>query len=198
MRPRISPIKSTRTGPWTGDTEVWVERIRAGDRQAFNALVETYSRDLIQFARYYVPTLADAEEIVMDVLIALWKRRRTWRLRGALRAYLFGATRLECITWARRRRNQFAALDSAAREQTGGREADERIRADELRRALWRIVETMPERRRMVFLLSRQHELTYAEIAAVLDISVKTVEKHMTLALKTLRDRLAPLLGPMP
>ena len=60
-----------------------------------------------------------------------------------------------------------------------------------MEKALQRALDALPERRRLIYLLSRQHGLTYAEIAAALEISIKTVETQMGRALKFLRRRLA-------
>ena len=174
--------------------EAWVQQIQAGDLRAFDGLIERYSRDLVKFARLYVQSREVAEEIVVDVFVGMWKQGQRWQLRGALRPYLYGATRKGCFAYLRTRRLKLS--DGHAWEgATGEGEAEHTLRYKELRRALGQAVAVFPERRRQVFSLSRYHGLTYAEIAAVLGISVKTVEKHMALALKTLRERLAPFLG---
>ena len=72
--------------------------------------------------------------------------------------------------------------------------ADEELRYGEVAKAAARAIESLPERCRLVFTLSRQQHLTYAEIAQTLDISVSTVETQMWRALKILRAKLAPYL----
>jgi RNA polymerase sigma-70 factor (ECF subfamily) len=64
----------------------------------------------------------------------------------------------------------------------------------ELESAIRDAIDGLPEKSREVFQLSREQGLKYVEIASALDISVKTVEKRMGLALAQLRDRLAPWL----
>ena len=174
--------------------EAWIRQIQAGDPHAFDRLIERHSRDLVKFAQLYVQSREVAEEVVLDVFVGIWRLGRRWELRGALRPYLYGATRKECFAYLRTRRLDLADGRAPERAADGGG-ADQALRYKELRRALAQTVAAFPERRRQVFSLSRYHGLTYAEIAAVLGISVKTVEKHMALALKTLRERLAPFLS---
>ena len=174
--------------------EVWIAQIQAGSPQAFDWLIERYSRDLIKFGQLYVQSREVAEEIVLDVFVNIWKMGQRWQPRGALKPYLYGAVRKQCFAYQRGRR--LAMGDPAALESLAGTEATEQtLRYKELRHALAQAVAAFPDRRRQVFALSRYHGMTYAQIAAVLGISIKTVEKHMVLALKNLRDRLAPFLS---
>ena len=172
----------------------WIAQIQAGTPHAFDQLIERYSRDLIKFGQLYVQSREVAEEIVLDVFVNIWKMGSRWQPRGALKPYLYGAVRKECFAYQRQRR--LVVGEGPALESLAGAEATEQtLRYKELRHALARTVAAFPDRRRQVFALSRYHGLTYAQIAAVLGISVKTVEKHMGLALKSLRDRLAPFLS---
>lgn len=172
----------------------WKKRIQAGDELAFDRLFEVYYADLVQFARHYVGRTGDAEELVLDVFTNIWTLGPQWQPRGSLRVYLYGAVRNRCSSSLRRRRPERAAPVALLRVATT-QDAEEALRLNDLRRVVSRAIAAMPERRKMVFVLSRSHGLTYAEVAALLDISTKTVEKHMTLALKSLRERLAPFLA---
>jgi RNA polymerase sigma-70 factor (ECF subfamily) len=72
---------------------------------------------------------------------------------------------------------------------------DAEMLGSELEKAVREAIDALPERSREVFLLSREQGLRYLEIAGVLEISIKTVEKRMGQALSELRDRLAPWIG---
>ena len=169
------------------------EAIRRGDRDAFEALFHTHYAGLCRFALRYEPSPEVAEDLVQDVFFNLWRRRHAWVPEHAPRAYLYGAVRKRALKhlrhegvvarWRTRAEVQPAPIAS---------EADADLSCRELEAALRQAVDLLPERRRLVYELSREHGLTYAEIA--LGISVKTVEMQMTRALKFLRTRLVAFL----
>jgi RNA polymerase sigma-70 factor (family 1) len=174
-----------------------IARIRAGDEDAFEALVLEHYNGLCVFAARLVGTDAAAEEIVQDVLMRIWQRRERWRVGGSLASYLYVAVRNRALNAMRsaryhRRWEEHAAAELAmlAPELETGH-ADEDVRVAELMAAIDRAIQELPPRCRQAFLLRRQHHLSYAEIARVMEIAPKTVEVQIGLALRTLRKKLA-------
>ena len=169
----------------------WVEKIRQGDRRAFKALFESYYEGLCRFAESQINDPEAAEGLVQDLFLDLWRRRRRWAPRGALRAYLFGAVRNKTIKRIRRRqvRRRWKRQEQEKDAPRGANPVDD-FQHRELKRAMQDGVSALPERRRQVYVLSRRHGLTYREIADAMDISPKTVENQMVKALKFLRKRL--------
>jgi RNA polymerase sigma-70 factor (family 1) len=170
----------------------WVERIRAGDSAAFDALFHAYHAPLCAFAYRYVAARDLAEEIVQEVFLYVWERRQTWDVRTSVKNYLFTAVRNASLSYLRHervvRRRQAETVELFARP---GESADADTRTAELVAAVRRAVGRLPERCRLIFTLHREQGLTYAEIASVLEISPKTVEVQMGRALKALRKTLA-------
>ena len=169
-----------------------VERIRAGDESAFEALFHEYHAPLCSFAYRYVEGRDVAEEIVQEVFLFVWERRETWDVRESVKTYLFTSVRNAAVSYLRHegvvRRYEAQSLDLFA---PSGDLADERLRSNELAAAVQKAVKQLPDRCQLVFTLHREQGLTYAEIARVLGISEKTVEVHMGRALKGLRKALA-------
>lgn len=182
------------------ETEVeLIRRIRRGDSSALEQLFCRYHRNLVNFARSYVRNAAVAEEIVQDLYFNIWRNRDTWDPRDSLTAYLYGAVRNNATSYSRRKKvrtkwesRERISSKPFARVTSG---PDLELEFQEMVVEIERVIEEMPPKRRLVFSLSRHQGLSYAEIAAALDISVKTVEVHMSKALKLLRVRLAPLLS---
>ena len=176
--------------------EEWAARIRAGDYAAFERLFRANYDSLVYFVNGYVRRPEVAEEIVQDVFFNIWRSRRRWNPRGALNAYLFGAARNNSLKYLKKQK-LVARIKEEVRDlavspsQTPDREVEMR----DFNRALRRAVDALPDRRRQIFLLSREQGLTYAQIAAVMDISINTVENQMVKAIKTLRKVLANYLG---
>ena len=171
-----------------------LDRLRAGDQDAFDMIFREHYAPLTRLAEGLVRRRAEAEEIVQDVLLELWRRRGTLVLEESLRAYLFRATRNRALNVLRhdrvQQRSEPYLATRASTEPTALREVLE----DEIDAALGVALDSLPGRCREVFELSRRQGLRYAEIANVLGISVKTVEAQMGKALRILRQEMAPWL----
>lgn len=137
---------------------------------------------------------AVAEEVVQDVMLELWRRRESLAEESSPQAYLFQSTRNRSLNHIRHERVERMGEPYASREQAIDAPAQSYLVEEEIQIALKKAVETLPDRCREIFELSRTHNLKYAEIAQVLGISVKTVEAQMGKALRVLREELRPWL----
>lgn len=193
--------KAVMTGasdPLSIDDE-WSARIRQGDYEAFESLFRTFYAQLVRFARLYAGSTPTAEEIVQDTFASIWEHREGWQPRGSVKTYLYGAVRRQAGQHHRRREVrdrwlQREGLEEAPTVADAYPETDLYLR--DLQRALDAALADVPERRRTIFLLSRNHGLTYAEIAALLGISVKTVDTQIGRVIKFLRNRLSRFFNP--
>lgn len=175
----------------------WLRRVRAGDVAAFEALFTAYYEPLVRFAFGYVKGREPAEELVQDIFLALWEQRARWDVHEAVHTYLYTMTRNRSLNWLRRQALEQRSMASA---ESGDAEVaalpqpehtDDRLRLAELDQALLAAVDRLPPRCREAFVLSRQHHLTYAEIARVMKISERTVQEQIVRALRALRADLA-------
>lgn len=170
-----------------------VQRVRVGDEQAFEHIFRAYYVRLVSFATTNVGSQAMAEELVQEIFLQIWARREEWTVERSLAAYLFRAVRNRVVNARRSLRLESAYSSDAvhAIELEESTPADGRLREAEIGAALAHALALLPERPRQVFLLSRRQGLSYAEIATVLGISLKTVEMHMSRALVQLRSSLS-------
>jgi RNA polymerase sigma-70 factor, ECF subfamily len=171
-----------------------LDRLREGDHDAFDAIFRAQYAALVALAERMLRDRAVAEEIAQDVMLELWKRRATLSFDVSLRAYLFQATRNRVLNHFRHERVEREGQTYAAAEPHEQPKPHAELAQAEIDRALREAVTTLPDRCREVFELSRVQGLRYAEIAAIMGISVKTVEAQMGKALRVLRVRLAPWL----
>lgn len=175
----------------------WVQSVRQGDSTAFEALFLTYYERLARFAYGYVKTRSAAEEVVQDVFLNIWSQRGRWAVQGALRTYLYAATRNRALN--RLRRSQLEQRwadgvldnDDVVAVVPRSPQANERVELAELDEAIRQAIDQLPPRCRETFVLSRQHHLSYEQIAQVMEISVKTVQEQIARALRSLRVSLA-------
>ena len=164
-------------------------RVTEGDEAAFERIFRTYYARLVSFAYAKVDSLALAEEMVQEVFLQIWARREQWTVERSLAAYLFRAVRNRVLNARRSLRLETSYATAAACEievETPER-SDDRLDDAEIGAALAHALALLPDRPRQVFLLSRRQGLSYAEIAEVLGIAMKTVEMHMGRALAQLR-----------
>jgi len=171
-----------------------LDRLRQGDRDAFDAVFRAHYATLVGVAERIVGERAVAEELAQDVMLELWKRHATLTVDESLRAYLVRAARNRALNHLRHERMKVRTAPRAAGDTVTLPDAPGNLVEEELDAAVREAVRALPERCREVFELSRGQGLRYAEIAAVLGISVKTVEAQMGKALRVLRERLAPFL----
>jgi RNA polymerase sigma-70 factor, ECF subfamily len=166
------------------------------DERAFEGLFRTHYAALASFAVRYVRDRALAEELVQDLFADLWARRATWAPRpGSERAYLFAA---KCNRALNLRKRQAVERDWERDEGSADvRElhprptrADELLEAAELERRVHTALESLPERCRLVMHLRWREQLSYAEIAEIMAISIKGVENQLARGLRALRERL--------
>ncbi len=193
----VGPPTAGAAPPVAVDEQEWLRRIRAGDTRVFEQLMRRYYAGLSDFALGYVGTRVGAEEVVQEVFSTLWERRAAWRVRGTLRAYLFGAVRNRALNALRQERaDERRSARAAAEPVTPGlgyrRDPDEVARTEARALGLERAIAGLPQAQRAAVELRWQHGLSYAEIAATLGVSAKTVENHLGRALAALRQALRP------
>jgi len=178
------------------DERELIARIRAGDEAAFETLFVTHYEGMCALAYMLVRSRDAAEDIVANIFRNLWKIRRDWAPTGPARTYLLTATRNEALNLLDRIRRERALEDRIAREDlipAFGAPAvapDDLVETRELTDAIERAVVDLSPRVREVFQLRWHEGLKYRQIADRLGISVKTVEMHMTAALREIRARL--------
>lgn len=173
----------------------WIEKIRNGDERAFKKMFQAYYPKLCRFAAEYINSKNRARDVVQEVFLQIWDQRKQWKVRRSLKAYLYQAVRNRALNRVRRKKTKHEAENYLGHTTEGSeqRTAEDVFHADALSRQVEKAISELPERRRMAFLLHRRHGLTYKEVARVMGITPKTVENQIGRALKSLRERLAPL-----
>lgn len=174
------------------------ERIRTGDEAAFKIIYNKYAPRLYYFVYEYVPFNDVVENIIQETFMALWEKKSTLTADTNLGAYLFTVAKNNCLYKLRDRRYRqrlFDLTDVNGIEMTANLDALEELDTSqlafsEIERIIGQTLDQLPPQCRAVFVLSRFDDKKNREIAEELGISEKTVEGHITKALKTLRTTL--------
>ncbi len=168
-----------------------VSLLSEDDHQAFTEIYNRFWHKLFAVAYHRLKSEPDAEEVVQDVFLSLWRRRREMQLTFTLSTYLSVAVKYQIITKLariRRRDEHFNSLGQLP--EPGIDSTSEWLSEKELKERIAECVNTLPEKCRIVFLMSREKGHTHRQIASELNISEKTVEGHISKALFILRRSL--------
>ncbi len=162
-----------------------VRLINESDEQAFSQAYDRYWKSLYISAHNILQQKSVAQDIVQEVFTALWHRRQIVSIDN-LQSYLYQATRFQVFKAIRAEKtdHEFYKRLSAATNEILQHDP---ILFKELQHLIDDIINSLPEDQKEIFLLHRTEGLTYPQIAERKNISIKTVEKKMTLALKHLR-----------
>jgi len=179
--------------PYSEQDPDWllIHGMAEGDIRALNELYARYGSMLLAFLSARVGNRQIAEEVLQDVMLAVWEKAHTFEARSKVKTWLLVIARNRAINATRRKQLPVINIEevfSLKSEDTGPMEALERHeKQDRVRAAIHRL----PEGQREVLVLVFYHQLTGAEVAEVLDISEGTVKSRLHRAKETLKGLLA-------
>lgn len=163
--------------------------------KAYSDLFIRHYEMLCQIAFRYNNDLVTAEQCVMDVFTKMWDRRGEIVIKTEIKYYLCVSVRNRSMDMhrktARMRYGDASAIHSVAAPEA---RSDDRYHWKQALALVEEAIEQLPFQRKRIFLMSREGEMKYHEIAAELNLSVKTIETQMSRALKSLR-LLRPVIG---
>ena len=166
------------------------DKIKAGDAGAFRSLFRLLYPSLLTFTEGFVKDRDVAEDLVQNVFMKIWVYRSSLDVTRPLRGYLYLLCRREVCNWFRREVTLQRFVNGLSREDVeklATPDMADTAELDELSQMAERLIAQMPPKRREVFVLSRREGLSIDEIAVRLNISPRTVNKHMQLALRSMR-----------
>ena len=160
------------------------------DQKAFSEFFDYYHSKLIKFAHLYVPNYDQTEEIVSEVLITLLKKRKTLYKIEKFEGYLFTMVKNQALNFIKQNKKSLNHLSIEGLEDIFSTERVdpyEKYLESELRELLNKTIEKLPPKRQMVFKLIKDEGMSQKEVAKLMDLSVRTVEVHLKLAVKDVR-----------
>jgi len=176
-------------------TQKLIKEIKSGDEKAFEEVFRLYYGPLLNMGRGLTRDEQLAEEQVQEVFVRLWEKRETLKDDLKLFPYLLTSVRNRCYNLTRN--NQVAQKYVNFQQKQYQDEIlhyDYENEDDETIVKIHAAIENMPEKCQEVFKLSRFEGLSHKQIAEKLSISVKTIENHITKAMKLLKNELLLIL----
>lgn len=176
-----------------GTENVLLERLKAGDMLAFRAIYERYWQRSYTLALSKTGSAAVAEELVQDIFVRLWERREGLEIEN-LEPYLATAVRYAVISHFRKQMPARQHIEALLSSEDPSASSDTALTVREIQATIDDAMANLPDKTRQIFSMSRFEELPHKHIANVLEVSEKTVEYHITQALRSLRTRLRDFL----
>lgn len=157
------------------------------DEFTLKELFNVYSDSLCTFLNYYTHNKQLIEDIIQDVFIRLWEERDTINI-FYIKTYLYNAARNRVLNLLRDEQNRSLLLEGWASRELEKQKARDCVNMEEFSSVYQQAINSLPEKCREIFILSREQNKTYKEIAGEKDLSVKTVEAQMSIAIKKVRE----------
>jgi RNA polymerase sigma-70 factor (ECF subfamily) len=171
-------------------------KLQSGSVTAFTTIYNQHWKKMFYLAGNKLQNLPEAEELVQDIFLDLWRRREELKI-TSLSSYLSACVKYKVINALAKRNHQerYSLYTSHQPGLLADNTTEERLRLDELQHELMNETEKLPEKCKMVFRLSREQGYTQKQIATRMGISEKTVESHLSKALRTLRIGLSQFIS---
>ena len=176
------------------DNNSLFRKIKDRDRAAFDILFRQYYTQLCRYSYSITLSEQDAEENVQDMFVYFWQKAPDLDIDISLKAYLYRATRNQTLNAIQKKQTEMQ-YSSVYNEELELADSNQALSDEEINQLIKKGVATLPDRCREIFVLAKFEGLSYDEIADYLDISKKTIENQMGIALKKLREYMTPIIN---
>ncbi|MFD2606725.1 RNA polymerase sigma factor [Euzebyella marina] len=170
------------------DNTLLIQNLKNGDEKAYEYLVDNYHHRLCVYANSLVNDHDHAEDIVQNVFIRTWERRHNLKSNFTIKSFLYKSVHNEFIDQYRKKKSVTALEKKYIEELERFTEKDE-VFFERLLNLVQREIQNLPPKCRKIFLMSKQEGFTNVEIAEQLNVSIKTIEYHITKAFAILRQK---------
>ena len=170
-------------------SQLLYSKIKKGDEDAFNQLFNLYYSRLCFFADQLIHDFDLCRSIVQDVFVDVWINRESLDIRFSLKSFLFQSVKNRALNVLKHRKVE-ARFTEEQHKKDEPFSVQDLIEEAELNDRINSAIHELPPKCREIFILCRFEELRYSEIADRLNISVKTVEMQISIALKKIRQKL--------
>lgn len=168
-----------------------LERIKAGDDKSFEMLYDLYWESLFISAYNLLKNREACEDILQEIFIKFWTNRDRIHVKTTLKGYLHASVVYKVYDYFKKNKNVFLEEFLGASDMRAQKiNPESQLIFSELVAQVDFAIQLVPEKSRVVYKLSREKQLSHKEIAEKLNISIKTVEAHITKSLKIIRSSL--------
>jgi RNA polymerase sigma-70 factor (ECF subfamily) len=167
------------------------------DQLAARELFNYFHPKLVRFAVLYTSSIHSANDIVSEVFVKVFRNREKMAEINDMQFYLFRAVKNQCLTFIGQQK-KMASIDDLDWDQGGialeVRNPENELLTAELTKRIEDIIISFPPQRKLIYKMIIVDGLKYREAAEMLDLSIKTIENHLLLAVKFLREEITKYL----
>ncbi|WP_316817125.1 RNA polymerase sigma-70 factor [Pedobacter nyackensis] len=167
-----------------------LKRCKEGNSRAFDLLFDRYFNKLNHFALKYIRQQSVTEELIMDLMLKVWEKKDSFREEGSLGPYLFKSLKNAMIDYFRKKELSTTPICKLVEDSFTQDTTNEAVSYNELQKIYLDSLNQLSPQRKLVFEMSRHENLSYRQIADTLNLSVKTVESHVSTSLLFLRKKM--------
>jgi RNA polymerase sigma-70 factor (ECF subfamily) len=160
------------------------------NEKAFEKLFHHYYAHLCVFASRILLDDESAEEIVQEFFVKVWEKRHQLSINSSVKNYFYRSVKNLCLNLIQHSKIKLRHAQTVVSEAKDNQLKDDAFFEIDLAQKIEESILLLPEKRRRIFKMSREEGLKYREIAEKLNISIKTVETQMSLAISTLKNKL--------
>jgi RNA polymerase sigma-70 factor (family 1) len=175
--------------------DILLSKIQDGDQNGFKEFYQLKFFKLYQFAYSFVHSKEASEEIVNDVFLGIWQKKDTLHTINNIQVYLYVSVKNASLNYLRKNNLSIPiCIDDLSVDHFPLVPGPQLLLSQkELQQQIREAIEQLPSRCRLIFKLVKEDGLSYKQVAAILEISVKTVDSQLCLALKKLAAILQPI-----
>lgn len=169
-------------------------QVKKKNKKAFDTLFRKYYARLVRFGVGYVHDHDAAEEIVQELFVKIWNDGSQIEIESSFSAYMYRSVRNLCLNNLKHEevKEKYRQEQKLVGDQNVG---SENVNIEVFKESLNNAVIKLPDKCREIFVMAKFEGLSYDEIAAYLEVSAKTVENQMGIALKKLRESMVPFMN---
>lgn len=162
----------------------------------FEQLYQDYYNRTLYFARQYLTDNAEAEEVAQETFVTLWEKREEIRNDLSIQAFILTIAKNKCLNLLRKKISEqkysdyMTAKETMANYSALSDDAFDLMHIQELEHMIQQTLTELPPKTGMIFKMNRDQQMTYEEISKATNLSVKSIEYHMTKALAYFRYKL--------
>lgn len=171
--------------------KILIKRLKEDDEAAITIIYNIYWKLLYASAFNILKNKELSEDLVQNIFINLWNNRKQLEIKVSLKSYLYASTRYQVFAVIRKNKSiSQIELSDDVDNRIKKTSPETKLMFKELIEQINSVIDSLPNKCRKVYKLSREEQLSHKEISQKLNISTKTVENHITKALKTLKTSL--------